>query len=89
MTFVPPGEQLLKTDFPGTLAQLPDVCECVLDLPPPAIRLGDDPRDGATVASDDDGLSPLNFVQKLRQAGLCIGGLYLAHAENSKCDRPD
>jgi hypothetical protein len=32
-----------------------------------------------TMVSPDDGLAPLDIVEKLRQAGLDLGGLDLAH----------
>jgi hypothetical protein len=73
------GPVLPRNLFPERL----DVVESLVALVLSAIGLGDDPRDGAAVAGDDDGLTALNLVENLRKAGFSLRGLNFPHTSFS------
>jgi hypothetical protein len=52
-----------------------------------AIRLGDDPGDGAAMAGDDQRFAPCHLIEQLRQVGFGFGSLDLVE-DRSAAKRP-
>jgi len=72
--FVACAQQILDTDFPGTLAQGPDACNGAVYLGLPTQYFGNHARDCAAMPGYHNGLTPLHVIEKLGEMDFCFRG---------------
>jgi len=81
-SLIPGRQQFPEGDPTGTLTKLSDAGEGFIDLVLTPVYLGQDPRDAAPVARNDQRFAPLDIIQELGKMNFCFGGLNLAHIIN-------
>ena len=79
MALMAGGEEFFECYPFSVLTNLQDVGMSLINLLLASALLGNKPGNATAVPGNNEFFTPLYFVQKLRQMGFCLGGLYFAH----------